>query len=73
MDNEDYDIRKTVKVRAIIEYDVNVPAHFTKDDIEFQRNESSWCNGNLISELKNLEDEDYCLCHFTRFEVIDGI
>ncbi len=38
-------------VRLTAEYVVDVPAHWTKEGIEFHRNESSWCSSNGIREL----------------------
>lgn len=35
-------VNKKVKVRAMIEYEVEVPFFWSKEDIEFHRNESSW-------------------------------
>lgn len=63
-------VAKKVKVRAIIEYEVNVPAYWDKDQVEFQRNDSSWCCDNMIGELENLLGEDQCLCGITTFEYL---
>ena len=55
-------ISKKVKIRMTIEYEVSVPNHWKKNDVEFHRNESSWCADNVIEELDNLVDENSCLC-----------
>jgi len=34
------------------------------DDIEFARNDSSWCASNMVDELVSLGDK--CLCSQTR-------
>ena len=49
-------------VRLTIEYEVTVPAHWDKAMVDFHRNESSWCQGNLISELSKLDENSGCLC-----------
>ena len=64
-------INKKVKIRMTVEYFVEVPNHWTAHDIEFHRNESSWCAGNVIPELEELDDKEKgCLCRYTRFEYI---
>jgi hypothetical protein len=62
-------IAKKVRVRAIIEYEVSVPASWGADDVVFHRNESSWCSDNLIPEIQSIEGG--CLCECTRFEFIE--
>lgn len=63
-------ISKKVKMRMIVEYDVLVPSTWTKEQIEFHRNDSSWCASNVISELEELDKEDRCLCGIARFEYL---
>lgn len=65
-------VQKKVKVRMIVEYEIAVPAHWTESDIEFHRNDSSWCCGNAIDELQELDIEDNCLCGCTEFECLDA-
>ena len=57
--------KRTVVVRYEIEFTTDVPEHWTKDDFEFHRNESSWCADNLIDELEGLKERGCCLCSFT--------
>lgn len=64
-------IIKKVKVKAIIEYEIKVPAHWERDHIEFHRNEGSWCATNMIGELEKLDDESNCLCSHVKFECMD--
>lgn len=59
--------RKRVMVRATIEYPVTVPNCWDKEDIEFNRNEGSWCAGNLTDEL---EKGPECLCWHTKFKYL---
>ncbi len=63
---------KKVKVRVTIEYDIEVPIFWDKDNIEFARNESSWCASNLIQELEELEKTTGCLCPVAVYELIEG-
>lgn len=54
-------IQKKVKLQATIVYTYSVPAHWTKDDIEFHYNESTWCACNLIPVFQDMD----CLCPVT--------
>lgn len=73
---------KTVRIRATVEYDIEVPVEFTKESIEFHRNEGTFCADNMIEELQenagtNWDDETItkhriCLCGAARFEVLDA-
>jgi hypothetical protein len=68
---------KTVRVRATVEYDLQVPESMSKEDIEFHRNEGTWCGDSLVEELQgqvhSAEGEEYrpCLCGVVRYEVLD--
>lgn len=61
---------KTAKVRVVVEYEVEVPADWDADMIEFHRNESSWCAGDTLAELAQINDG--CLCGRARFKCIDA-
>lgn len=63
---------KKVKVRAIIEYEIEVPNFWGKGNIEFHRNEGSWCSSNIIEELEALDKKD-CLCGCTTFEFVSDV
>lgn len=61
-------IKKKVKVRMTVEYEVYVPASWDSHDIEFHRNDGSWCSGNAIDELAEaFADQDGCMCNATTF------
>lgn len=66
-------IRKKVKIRLTVEYDVSVPFHWDASAVDFHRNGSSWCVDNCIDELKALAPKDGCLCRYDglRFEYIE--
>ena len=66
-------IQKKVKVRCVIEYEISCPYSWSKHDIEFHRNEASWCSDNMISELENLSIVDGCLCYKATYEVIGSV
>ena len=63
-------INKKVLVRATIEYEVNVPNNWKKSDIEFHRNDGTWCSSNMLRELDEIIKEDGCLCPHTKFKFI---
>lgn len=57
-------VTKTVKVRYTFEIEIEVPHHWDRGNIEFHRNEGSWCADNSITDLeehlkRGLGD---CLC-----------
>lgn len=72
---------RTVRVRATVEYDLEVPEDWTNKDIEFHRNEGTYCSDRIVEELQSqvgtedlrYVDEGYrpCMCGLTHFEVLD--
>lgn len=73
---------RTVRIRATVEYDLEVPEDWTDKDIEFHRNEGTYCSDRLVDELQSqaategiaYDEEGYrpCMCGVTTFEVLDG-
>ena len=63
-------IVKRVKVRMVVEYEVEVPAYWSGEQIEFHRNQGSWCADNAIEELEALSESQKCLCHHAHFQYI---
>lgn len=61
---------RTIVIRATIEYVVDIPEDWDRDQVEFHRNEGSWCSSNFINEMKTLEERIGCLCSLTDFEYI---
>jgi len=55
-----------------VEYDMELKTDMTKDEIEFQLNEGTWCANNAIAELQEMIDKDDapCLCPVAEFEVV---
>jgi hypothetical protein len=62
-------IKKKVKVRMTVEYIISVPNEWDKDQIEFHRNDSTWCADNAIKELEEFS-KGGCLCQYTNFEYL---
>ncbi len=60
-------IKKKVLIRMTVEYEVSVPASYDKGDVEFHRNEGSWCADNVFDELEALCEEHGCLCGVVNF------
>lgn len=63
-------VKKKVTVRMTVEYEIEVPAYWDKDDVEFHRNEGSWCADNAIDELSKYGGEDGCICPVAEFEYL---
>lgn len=67
-------ILKRVKIKMVVEYEIDMPASWDKDDIEFKLNESSWCASNAIGQIEEFEDSDgNCLCHCADFEFVEDV
>ncbi len=67
--------KRTVVIKMTLEYVVDVPEHWTKENIEFHRNDGTWCSDNALGELeelsKYLETSDKgCLCSAAEFEYL---
>lgn len=52
--------QKKVRVRFSIDYEVSVPFSWNKRNIEFHRNESSWCQLNGWREILNVRRQTGC-------------
>lgn len=68
--------KKKVKVRAIIEYEVDMPETFDDRMILFYLNEGTRCNDHIIEELEDLTKEDEngyspCLCWVSKYELVE--
>lgn len=58
---------RTVVVRMVTEYVVDVPKDWDKQQIEFHRNDGSWC---IHNDIKKMAESDECWCQCTEFEYI---
>ena len=63
-------VRKKVSVRMIVEYEIDVPAHWDANSVHSHRNRGSWCSDNALNELEAIKERDGCLCHTVRFECL---
>jgi hypothetical protein len=64
--------KQKFKVRLTVEYEVEYPNDFDKYDVEFHRNESSWCAGNALKELEAIKNgTSSCICGLASFDVIE--
>lgn len=56
--------QRSVVLQVTLAYVVHVPQDWTKDQIEFHRNEGTWCTNNMIRELERAAEADKlkCLC-----------
>ncbi len=63
-------IKKEVRIKLTLEYDVTVPASWGKETVEFHRNEGTWCADNLLDELTELTEHGFCLCGRAHFSYV---
>lgn len=66
-------IKRKVRVRMTVEYDVAVPADWGREQVEFHRNDGTWCADNALDELAAEAERNGCLCPNTRFEYLRDI
>lgn len=76
-------VDKKVRVRYIFEIEIAVPHFWTAHDVEFHRNDSSWCADNAIDDLEEASGEKTpvgavgvtgpCLCNRFRAEFIEVV
>jgi len=52
-------------------YHKNVPVDWSREMIEFHRNDGTWCSDNLVKELQEIITTDTCLCPLTNFEYLE--
>lgn len=65
-------ITKLVKVRYIYEIEIPVPNYWSSEDIEFHRNESSWCADNSFDEIEAYIG-DNCACKCFKAEFVSDV
>jgi len=62
---------RTVVVRATVDLVREVPEDWTKEDIESQLNESSWCASNILDDFTRIvAARDSCICEASSFEYL---
>ncbi len=64
------------KQKQIVQITINLPMEFPNDwsrkDIEFYLNESSWCNDNYIELLEEYSEKHGCLCHICSAKILQS-
>lgn len=65
-------IKKRAKIRMTVEYEIEIPESWGKDDVEFHRNSGTWCANNAIQELKNAFEQggETCMCGRADFQYL---
>jgi hypothetical protein len=63
--------KRTVMIQVTLEVLVEVPEHWTEENINFYYGESSWCGSNIIPELKKYEKDNRCICD--RYKGVDYV
>lgn len=67
-------IVKRVRVRYSFELEIDVPHYWGKEQLEFHRNESSWCASNALGELEKAFPEDgECPCGSFKCEALGTV
>lgn len=63
--------KRTVVVQMTIEYVVAVPEFWTPEQLEFHRNEGTWCALNGLAEIDNLHERTGdCFCGRTTYKYL---
>lgn len=64
-------VQRKVKLRYVVEIEVMMPHAWDGDDIEFNRNEGTWCANNCVDNIEAhisaLRARGRCLCHDDAF------
>lgn len=67
---------RSIRIRMTVEYEIDVPASWDAEMIEFHRNAGTWCANNAIDELRDrFEPDDIespCMCGAATFAYAGG-
>lgn len=65
-------LKRPVKLSVTITFEIeeDLPQSWNKEQIEFARNESSWCASSLIDRLTDLDEREGCICWNTKIEYL---
>jgi len=66
-------VSKRVKVRYSFEIEISVPHSWGKEEVEFQRNEGTWCADNALAELESQTGSGKCLCGLFECEMLSVV
>ena len=68
-------LTRTVKVKYSFDIEIEVPYSWNAEDIEFHRNDGSWCANNALKELnkfaKKIDIEGECFCNYFKAKVLE--
>lgn len=64
-------INRKVKVKVSFEMFFDEPASWDKEQIEFARNQGSWCVDNALDDICEKAEAEGCSCGFGSVEVIE--
>lgn len=63
--------QKEVEVLVAVRMMISVPRFWDKKQIEFHRNEGTWCSDNWLEELEEYAKKRGCLCSDVVFKVVE--
>lgn len=64
-------VERPVVVEITTQLTIMVPISWDKEQIEFHRNEGTWCADNMQHDLKHhIEHQERCLCSVTKYKYI---
>lgn len=62
--------KRVVTLEVTFRVPMPVPQSWTPDQIEFHRNESSWCASNWLHDLERFCGDQRCLCAYSNTRYI---
>ena len=63
--------KRTVVVKAMLTYAIEVPEEWSEEDILSHRNDGSWCGNNCLAEIRRALDHDgSCMCDSVEYEFV---
>lgn len=64
-------IRREWRVRVTFEIDLDMPASWDREMVDFHLHESSWCASNIANEIERLDAKNKpCLCRTFSAELV---
>lgn len=65
-------VSKTITVRLTLDVVIEVPRTWGKEQVEFARNENSWCVNNMMRELQTWFDDtnNSCACGSAQIDFV---
>jgi len=68
-------IHKRMSVRLIIEYEAEVPAHWTAEQANRYRNDGTWCKDNAMRDVERYMEAKgrMCVCSMARLDYYEDV